>query len=131
MPRGVNLDNSSFEDQDLKGVAFQQSIVRDSNFKGCNLVGASFFDATLDGSNFENADMSLANLEMAQMNRANMKNTVAKEMYVSGATLFTGIKSIENSDWSDNICGPTSRSTCASILQYGERHKSCHRCRYA
>mmetsp|Transcript_9008 Transcript_9008/g.21933 ORF Transcript_9008/g.21933 Transcript_9008/m.21933 type:complete len:235 (+) Transcript_9008:144-848(+) len=99
--RGVNLDNSDFGGQNLKGVAFQQSIVRDTNFKGTNLVGASFFDATLDGSNFENADMSLANVEMAQFNRANLKNTILKEMYVSGATLFEGVKSIEGSDWSD------------------------------
>ena len=53
--RGVNLDRSNFAGQDLKGVAFQQSIVRDANFQNCNLVGASFFDATLDGSDFENA----------------------------------------------------------------------------
>lgn len=41
--RGVNLDRVNFEGQNLKGVAFQQSIVRDANFKGANLVGASFF----------------------------------------------------------------------------------------
>jgi hypothetical protein len=71
--RGVNLDRSDFSNQNLKGVAFQQSIVRDSSFKNSNLLGASFFDATLDGSDFENADMSQCNLEMAQLNRANLK----------------------------------------------------------
>ena len=99
--RGVNMDNADFHGMNLKGVAFQQSIVRDADFSGTNLVGASFFDATLDGSNFENTDMTLANIEMAQFNRANLKNAVLKEVYVSGATLFEGIKSIENTDWTD------------------------------
>jgi uncharacterized protein YjbI with pentapeptide repeats len=40
----VNLDNSDFSDQNLKGVAFQQSIVRDSSFKNTNLYSASFFE---------------------------------------------------------------------------------------
>jgi uncharacterized protein YjbI with pentapeptide repeats len=131
--RGVNLDNSDFSNQNLKGVAFQQSIVRDTNFKGTNLVGASFFDATLDGSDFEGADMSLANVEMAQFKRASLKvhtlslsyiaralfiacqvlaslffllfiivqNAIVKEMYVSGSTLFEGVKDISGSDWTD------------------------------
>jgi uncharacterized protein YjbI with pentapeptide repeats len=99
--RGVNLDGSNFAGQNLKGVAFQQSIVRDANFAKSNLVGASFFDATLDGSNFDEADMTMVNLELAQLNRASMRNAVAREMYVSGSTLFEGIKDIENSDWTD------------------------------
>lgn len=99
--RGVNLDRSDFGGQNLKGVAFQQSIVRDANFKGANLVSASFFDATVDGSDFEGADMTLANVEMAQFNRANLHNAITREMYVSGATLFEGVKDIEGSDWSD------------------------------
>jgi uncharacterized protein YjbI with pentapeptide repeats len=98
--RGVNLDNSNFRGQNLRGVAFQQSVVRDTDFSSCNLTGASFFDATLDGSNFSDADLSLANVEMAQFKRTNLHNAILKEMYVSGATLFDGVKDIENTDWS-------------------------------
>ena len=64
--RGVNLDNINLEGQNLKGVAFQQSIVRFANFKNANLFSASFFDATCDNSNFEGADMTQANIELAQ-----------------------------------------------------------------
>ena len=31
----------------------------------------------------------------------NQQDAVLKELYVSGATIFDGIKDIENSDWSD------------------------------
>jgi len=99
--RGINLDRSDFSNMDLKGVAFQQSIVRDSSFEGSNLVGSSFFDATVDGSNFKNADMTMANVEMAQFNRSILRNTVMREMYVSGSTLFEGVADIEGSDWSE------------------------------
>uniref|UniRef100_A0A7S4HSI0 Pentapeptide repeat-containing protein n=1 Tax=Odontella aurita TaxID=265563 RepID=A0A7S4HSI0_9STRA len=90
--RGVNLDRSDFGGQNLKGVAFQQSIVRDSNFKGCNLVGSSFFDATVDGSDFEGADLTLANFEMAQFNRANLKVSVrcSLSLVVAFYQLFPG-----------------------------------------
>lgn len=101
--RGVNLDRSDFSNSNLKGVAFQQSVVRDANFKNSNLVGASFFDATVDGSNFEGADMSMANVEMAQFKRASLKNAVVRDMYVSGSTLFDGIKDIEGSDWTETF----------------------------
>lgn len=84
-------------------MAFQQSIVTDTDFRGTNLVGASFFDATLDGSDFEGADMSLCNVEMAQFNRANLKNAILSEVYVSGSTLFEGVKDIEGSDWSETF----------------------------
>eukprot|EP01040_Poterioochromonas_malhamensis_P011926 gene11926-13012_t len=99
--RGVNLDGSDFRGQNLKGVAFQQSIVRDSNFDGANLYSASFFDATLDGSSFVGADMTLANIELAQFKRVNFKDAVMRQMYVVGTTKFEGVTSIENTDWTD------------------------------
>lgn len=123
--RGVNLDKSDFSNQNLKGVAFQQSIVRDASFKNSNLYSASFFDATLDGTDFENADMTLANIELAQFNRANMKNTIAREMYVVGATNFDGITSIENSDWSDTDLSRAQRKyLCGLVSARGTNSKT-------
>eukprot|EP01036_Dinobryon_divergens_P023518 gene23518-31869_t len=113
--RGVNLDGSDFSGQNLKGVAFQQSIVRDASFKGSNLYSASFFDATCDGSDFENADLTLANVELAQFNRANFKNAVLREMYVVGATRFEGVASIENTDWSDTELRSDQRKYLCSL----------------
>ena len=49
------------------------------------------------------SDMTLSNVEMAQFNRANLKNAVMHEVYVSGATLFEGVKDIEGSDWSETF----------------------------
>ena len=113
--RGVNLDKSNFSGQNLKGVAFQQSIVRDTSFKDCNLYSASFFDATLDGSDFTNADMTLANIELAQFSRAIMRNTIAKEMYVVGTTQFEGIADIENSDWTNTDLSKYQRKLLCSL----------------
>ena len=33
--RGVNLDNTDWKGEDLRGVAFQQSVVRSANFEVC------------------------------------------------------------------------------------------------
>lgn len=52
----------------------------------------SVFFAIQDGSDFTDADLSLANVEMAQFARASLKNTVMREAYVSGSTLFEGVK---------------------------------------
>ena len=37
----------------------------------------------------------------AQFNRANLKNTVFREVYVVGSTLFEGVASIEGADFTD------------------------------
>ena len=44
-----------------------------------------------------------------------MKNTIAREMYVVGATLFEGINSIENSDWTDTELRADQRKYLCSL----------------
>merc|ERR1711920_67638 len=81
--RGVNLDNSDWEGRNLKGVAFQQSVVRKANFKNANLFSASFFDADLSGADFEGADMQQCNLEMADLTNANLKSADLTNAYAA------------------------------------------------
>ena len=81
--RGVNLDNTQWEGENLKGVAFQQSVVRGANFKKANLFTASFFDADLSGSDFKDANMEQCNLEMADLSNADLTNAVLTNSYVS------------------------------------------------
>lgn len=69
--------------------------------------------------------MTNVNIEMAQLNRVNLHNAVVKEMYVSGATLFEGIKDIENSDWSETYLRADQRKyLCAHPTAKGVNPKT-------
>ena len=102
--RGVNLDNTNWQGEDLKGVAFQQSVVRSANFEGAKLRTASFFDADLANSNFKDADMAEVNLEMADLTGVDLTNADLTNAYMTGA-IVNGPKGalvkIDNSDWTD------------------------------
>lgn len=63
-------------------MAFQQSIVRDTDFRGANLVGASFFDATVDGSNFEGAGEYEEEEEEETMKRGDARRAVVLRDYL-------------------------------------------------
>ena len=102
--RGVNLDNTNWKGEDLRGVAFQQSVVRSANFEGANLKTASFFDADLSNSNFKNGAMAQVNLEMADLTGADLTNADLTEAYVTGAVLNGpkgALTKIDNTDWTD------------------------------
>ena len=56
--RGVNIENANFMGKDLSSVSFQQSLIRDGNFRDAKLVSASFFDADLTGADFTGANLN-------------------------------------------------------------------------
>ena len=118
--RGVNLDGTNWEGKSLKGVAFQQSVVRKANFKNANLFSASFFDADLAGSDFEGADMRQVNLEMADLTDVNLSGADLTNAYTSGF-IVNGPKGklerIENSDWTDVDMRKDQRSYLCSIAK--------------
>ena len=88
--RGVNLDNTNWAGENLKGVAFQQSVVRSANFEAANLKTASFFDADLSNSNFKDAQMAEVNLEMADLTGADLTNAV-RSAFVARTLLTSSI----------------------------------------
>lgn len=98
-----------------QGVSFQQSLVRDGNFRGAKLVAASFFDADLTGAclathsqsrsrelwrleiqhlttgpfpfllSFLGADFTGANLAQCNFELSNLKNAILKDAIVTEA----------------------------------------------
>mmetsp|Transcript_4705 Transcript_4705/g.6464 ORF Transcript_4705/g.6464 Transcript_4705/m.6464 type:complete len:241 (-) Transcript_4705:122-844(-) len=98
--RGVDLSGANFEKKNLKGVSFQQSIIRGGNFRGANVEAASFFDADLSGADFTGAYMNLVNIELADLDKAVLDNAIITEAYVTGATTMLP-KSIVGADFSE------------------------------
>jgi len=124
--RGVNLDNTNWKGEDLKGVAFQQSVVRGANFEGANLRTASFFDADLSNSNFKDAEMTETNLEMADLTGVDMTNADLTNAYMTGAVVNGpkgGLTKIDNTDWTDAQLRKDQRTYLCSIAK-GENPKT-------
>ncbi|KAL1522599.1 hypothetical protein AB1Y20_017582 [Prymnesium parvum] len=118
--RGVNLDNTDWEGLNLKGVAFQQSVVRSANFKNANLFSASFFDADLANSVFRGANMAQCNLEMADLSNADLTDAVLTEAYLTGAVLNGpkgALKAIDNTDWTDATLRKDQRAYLCKIAK--------------
>ena len=114
--RGVNLDNTVWEGKSLKGVAFQQSVMRKCNFNKAQLFSASFFDADLAGTTFVDADMKQVNLEMADLSNADLTNADLTEAYMAGAVI-KDLKKIDNTDWTDVDMRKDQRTYLCSIAK--------------
>lgn len=114
--RGVNLDNTDWEKKDLKGVAFQQSVLRRCNFKFTNLFSASFFDADLSGSSFQNSDMRQVNLEMADLSDVDLSGADLTQAYMAGAVI-KNLQKIDDTDWTDVDMRKDQRTYLCSIAK--------------
>ena len=114
--RGVNLDETNWEKKQLKGVAFQQSVLRNCNFRFANLFSASFFDADVSGTDFTGADMRQVNLEMADLSKADLTNADLSQAYMAGAVI-KNLEKIDNSDWTDVDMRKDQRTYLCSIAK--------------
>ena len=117
--RGVNLDNTDWKGEDLKGVAFQQSVY-EPNFEKANLRTASFFDADVSNSNFKNANMVEINLEMADLTGADLTGADLTNAYMTGA-IVNGPKGsltkIKDTDWTDAQLRKDQRTYLCTIAE--------------
>ncbi len=50
-----DLDNMSFDNQNLEGVSFANATIKNSSFNNANLLGADFSEATIIDTSFRNA----------------------------------------------------------------------------
>ena len=95
------LDNSNFEQADLRASKFLRSSLKGVNFKGANLMGATFKSAKLQNANFEGANLTGADFRWANLEGANLEGAIIHRTRFSHATWIDG-----------NICAKKSRGKC-------------------
>ncbi|KAK3231777.1 hypothetical protein Dsin_003658 [Dipteronia sinensis] len=81
------------------------SVLRQANFKGAKLLGASFFDADLTGadlseSDLRGADFSLANVTKMILSIVNLSNANLEGALTTGNSSFKG-SNINGADFTD------------------------------
>lgn len=88
----VNLSNSDFHGQDLRGSSYTFTNLRNTDLSHTNLSGVSLFGSKFRGANLEGADLSYATLDSAELvdtnlNNANLEGAFAHSALFEGATI--------------------------------------------
>ncbi|NJN24007.1 MAG: pentapeptide repeat-containing protein [Acaryochloridaceae cyanobacterium RL_2_7] len=88
----VNLSNSDFHGQDLRGSSYTFTNLRNTDLSHTNLSGVSLFGSKFRGANLEGADLSYATLDSAELvktnlNNANLEGAFAHSAQFEGATI--------------------------------------------
>jgi hypothetical protein len=74
--------------RELAGLLAVAALLRDANFRGCDLQGACFGEANLSNAHFENADLRGASFIGADCEGANFSGADLRRADFSGASLF-------------------------------------------
>mmetsp|Transcript_10338 Transcript_10338/g.26231 ORF Transcript_10338/g.26231 Transcript_10338/m.26231 type:complete len:220 (-) Transcript_10338:1470-2129(-) len=97
----VPISGQDFSGQDLNQQDFTKTIMKQCNFDGANLRGASMFASYAEGSTFRGADLSFADLEQGNFEDADFTDAVLEGSQITAARFERAI--IDNTDWTDVI----------------------------
>lgn len=89
----VNLSQSDFHGQDLRGSSYTLTNLRNTNLSHTNLSGVSLFGSKFRGANLEGADLTYATLDSAELvktnlNNANLEGAFAHSAQFEGASII-------------------------------------------
>jgi uncharacterized protein YjbI with pentapeptide repeats len=116
-------DEPRSTDWDLRGINFEGSIIKTTDFSGADLTGSRFFQVGCLGCFFDNAKLFGADLTSFYIRGASFRGADLRAARVANAELmgcdFTGSNLIGASglesvySWADTICPDGTRSNAA------------------
>lgn len=95
----VNLSNSDFHGQDMRGSSYTFTNLRNTNLSHANFSGVSLFGSKFRGANLEGADLTYATLDSAELVKTNLNNANFEGAFAHSAQ-FEGA-SIVGADFTD------------------------------
>jgi uncharacterized protein YjbI with pentapeptide repeats len=107
------LIGHDFAGADLRGVTFNLTNLRESDFHGADLRGASLFGAKLQDADLSDADLSDATLDAAVFDGTDLRNAVLENAFAFN-TKFSNVL-IEGADFTNvPLRGDVLKRLCAA-----------------